>query len=241
MAGLVFGPVFGPVFGLGSGLAFGLVFGLSSAIAPARGMRNISGLTRGLVAGLMGRLMFGLAFGLMFGLGSGLWSGLVFGLVSGLLFWLRDLAAVPADLAGAMSPRAVLARDRQEALLMSGAGLVFGLVFGLVVGLRSGPVAGLMFGPVAGLMTGLGLSMRETAWPSYVLTRGRLGADRRRAVVADELSRRRPPARRTPAGRRGLPVPAHRTAASTRDPAVNKVQAGTPPTASRPASTGPAK
>jgi len=44
------------------------------------------------------------------------------------------------------------------------------------------------------------------------------GAAASAAVAIDEVSRRRPPARSLETSRRGLPVPAHRTAAPARQP-----------------------
>jgi hypothetical protein len=77
-----------------------------------------------------------------------------------------------------MSPRTVLARDRQVALLMLAGGLVFGLAGGLVFGLVFGLAGGLTTGLAGGLVYGPGLSMRRTAWPSYMFTRGWLALHR---------------------------------------------------------------
>ena len=163
------------VFGFGVGLATGY----GSGKAPARGIR-IS--VRGLGIGLGIGLVTGLVTGLVFGIGYGLFAGLLAGLVG---FRATGLAGVPRDVAGATTPRAVLARDRLVALvLMLAAGLMFGLLFGfglvagfgaglglgakLVAGLVAGLVTGLVFGPPAGFTLSIGL----TAWPSYTLTRG---------------------------------------------------------------------
>ncbi len=135
---------------------------LSSAEAPARGMRISIGV---LVPGLAVSLLFGLMFGL-----AGLGAGFVVGLAGGFGF---GLAGVPGDLARVTSPGTVLVRDRQVALLfMLGAELVFGLGAGLGLGLMFGLGAGIGAGLGFGLLAGLVVSMSQTAWPSYMLTRG---------------------------------------------------------------------
>jgi NACHT domain len=51
-------------------------------------------------------------------------------------------------------------------------GLAFGLAFGLAGGLTGGLAVGLAVGLAAGLAGGLTVSMLQTTWPSYMLTRG---------------------------------------------------------------------
>jgi hypothetical protein len=181
VAGLGFGLGFGLWVGLRVGLVSGLVAGLGvgSAKAPARGMQMR-------IRGLLFGLRFGLAFGLALALGFGLWVGLRVGLGVGLMAGIgpgvvagvvAGVAGVPGDLAEPTSPRAVLARDRQVALLLGlvpglVAGLVVGLGFGLVSGLAGGLVAALVSGLWVGLVVGLRLSARQTAWPSFMLTGG---------------------------------------------------------------------
>lgn len=190
MFGLAFGLTAGFVFGLGRGIAAGLVAGLvfgfigggmlggmigrtiGRAKAPARGMRInaiqlMVGLAFGLAFGLMAGLASGLAFGLAFGLGAGLACGVGLGL---------GLTDVPSDLIAAASPQAVLARDRQVALLRALATwLVLGLVFVFVFGIEATTFelgVGLAGGLGFGLVSGLFLSMYQTAWPLYLLARG---------------------------------------------------------------------
>jgi len=154
------GPVLGLQFGLGIGLGGGLMLGLAVAFAgagaPARRMRiSVSVLAAALAFGLVMGLVIWRApkGGLMPGLGVFLLCGLGGGLMLG-------LAGVPGDPAGATSPRAVLARDRQLALrLILTPGLAVGLVFGLALGLA------------LGLAVGFLISVHQTAWPSYMLTR----------------------------------------------------------------------
>jgi hypothetical protein len=194
LVGLLAGLGFGLLFGLGAGLlagllaglGFGLLVGLGGVPAerlPARGMRmDLGEDSVGLGCGLAVALVVGLVFGLGVGLGVGLAFGLKYGLLAGLGVGLVagsafDLIAAPDDLAGVASPRVVLARDRQAALLpMLQYGLVFGLGVGLAVGFKFGFGVGLGVGLVFGLAVGLGVgsaqSMSETAWPSYMLTRG---------------------------------------------------------------------
>jgi len=159
-----------------------------SAKAPARGMRmSIRRIADGLVFGLVFWPVFvfvvGPAAGPRSGLGPILAPGLLAGLLTGLgLGLLTGLGVLQGDLAGVTSPRAVLARDRQLALLLM---LVFGLAPGLLTGLGLGLLTGRIFGLTGGLVVGLfsgltgglvffglWLPRSRTAWPSYMLTRG---------------------------------------------------------------------
>jgi NACHT domain len=176
-AGIAGGLVFGLVAGLG-GLAAGLAGGhwlgrIASGLMfvsgsgpdlPARGMRiQVNGIVLGLVFGLV----FGLTFGLAGGLAGGLAVGLVFGLMEG--------GVASDDLTGATSPGAVLARDRQVALL-----LMFSCVLGLALAAgyqaeitsRLAGALAAVFVISAALGYVLTSSMTKTAWPSYVITRG---------------------------------------------------------------------
>jgi NACHT domain len=182
----------GLMFGL-AGLMFGLTARMQNTEAPSRGVRPTrEGLQTALSFGLSAMLMLGLVFGfraghkaelesgLQAGLRAGLGTGLVIGLVAGLVTTLGfglvfGLGAVPGDAATAASPRAVLTRDRQAALLlMLGLGLVFGLgglVAGLWPGLGAGPrlgLGGFVFGFAAGFVS----SWTQTMWPFYMVTRG---------------------------------------------------------------------
>jgi NACHT domain len=151
---------------------------LGSAEAPARRMQIrvtrfavafaaglLYALVPGLLLGVSGKSGFVFAFGF----------ALVFGLVLGLVF---GLATMPGDLARVTSPSGVLARDRRVALLMIALGVAVGLVAGPVVALTFGSttplVYGLAIGFAAGYAVGYGLSVRRTAWPSYILARVRL-------------------------------------------------------------------
>jgi hypothetical protein len=199
-AGLAFGLGAGLGVGLGARLAVGLGAGLGAGpvgrLLPARGTEiDVTGVGVGLLFGFVVGPLFGFAArlgrpgglksGLAAGLGAGLAAGLVAGLGVGLLAGLEvGLTVVPGDLAGVASPRAVLARDRQAALLfMLEVGLVAGLGIGLGAGLASGLGVALGVGLGAGLAFGLvagpAVSMNETAWPSYMLTRGWLALHHR--------------------------------------------------------------
>ena len=167
--GTLAGLVIGFVFGFGGG-GLGLFFGLEGGLGCGLAVGFAAGL--GLAAGFAVGLGFGLGVGLGFGLAGGYWAVLGDG---------ADLAAEPEDLAEAASPRAVLARDRQAALRITfgygllaglGYGLPAGLGYGLKAGLGYGLAAGLGFGLAAGLGFGLYRSGTQTAWPSYVFTRG---------------------------------------------------------------------
>ena len=54
----------------------------------------------------------------------------------------------------------------------SGAGLTTWLVTALGLGLMAGRADGIRFGLVLGLLLGFGLSIEETAWLRYVLSKG---------------------------------------------------------------------
>jgi NACHT domain len=138
---------------------------VGSAKAPARGMRiSVPGLVVAFLSGLLAWIAWGLAPDRVAGIG------------------------VPGDLARATSPRTLLARDRQVALRLTLAGgLAYGLAAGLaflyvgwiLLGITFGFAVGLMTGAAAGLVFGLGQSIGQTAWPWYMLTRGRLALHHR--------------------------------------------------------------
>lgn len=153
-------------------------------VGPARGMGlNLSqhyGRVR-VALGLVAALPFGLILGLASGLSGhvvGLPVGLMIGLASGLAVGLAfGLAGVPADLTEVTTPRAILRRDRRVALLLFMlAGVPAGAlasIFPLAAGL------GLAAEMAVGLTVGLGFSRYETAWPSYIQTRGWLALHHR--------------------------------------------------------------
>ena len=150
--------------------------GLGNAEEPARRMRiSVTRVAIVFAGGLLYMLLPDLELGLMGGAGYAFLFGitLAFALACGLVF---GLATVPDDLARETSPSGVLARDRQVALLMIAIGIAVGLIAGPVVALTSGPMTPLVFGFAVGLAVGLavgyGLSVRRTAWPSYILARG---------------------------------------------------------------------
>lgn len=163
------------------------------AETPARGMRiSVKGLRVGLPFGfkivlplgrsvvltLGGVVVFLFIFGLLLPGTAGATAGaLLFllaptlGIVLGIV-----LTGVRYDLAEVTSPREVLARDRQVALLLFGLVFMLALGAGLIIGHSVGPwivlVWLLMAGVGCGFGGGLALSMRETEWPSYTLARG---------------------------------------------------------------------
>jgi hypothetical protein len=145
--------------------AFRLAFGL------------VAGLVFGLVALIGVGISGGLAFGMIAGLGYGLVAGLVFGFAGA---FAARFAGASGDLTRVTSPRAVFARDRRGALLLTLAGgLTFGLTFGLVLGLTTGTVGGLVFAIWAGFLGGCGASVSRAAWPSYTVTTGWLALRQR--------------------------------------------------------------
>ena len=179
---LVFGLGAGLLFGLGAGLAIGNAAGLGSAEAAPRGTR-ISFSDLGVLALLPAMLLFAapavlvvggafaLVFGAMFGNASGFAAGFV--AVLALMFTGFAKVDVPGDFAGITSPWAMLARDRLAALLLVlGGGIAGGLIGGLAGGLTGGLVRGLAGGLAAGIVAFWGVSVLQTAWPSYMLARG---------------------------------------------------------------------
>ena len=175
-AGLVSGLVFGLMAGVGAGivtgagggvLAGGLAGGLAGAELPARGVRIC---TTRLVFGVLFGVGLGVAFGVVAGAGAGVLAGLVAGILTGVE---AGLTGVPPDIAEAIDPRIVFARDRQVMLfLMLGTGLVVGLVFGLGAGLVSGLKVGVAAGVAAGIAVGIAAGLDRTRWASYTLARG---------------------------------------------------------------------
>jgi NACHT domain len=160
-------------------------------LRPARSMRlGVGGRFRDRLAGVLWLGALGaVASGIIGGFGAGP-AGAVVGMLGGMLVGglLGGLASidVPHDLGGATSPEAVLARDRRMALLFLvlglGGGLAAGFWAGLAFGLGGGWTVGLNAGFVTGytvwLIIGYGLSMDQTAWPTYMLCKARLALRR---------------------------------------------------------------
>ena len=137
--------------------ALGLGLGLAArSELPARGVR-IS--TARLGAGLVAGLVVGLVVGLGAGFGAGLVVGLVVGLVAGMGV---GLTSVPRDIAGAIDPRMVLARDRQVMLFLT-------LVVGLAVGLAAGLGPGSGSGSGSGSWSGSGSGSWSGWWPGWMI------------------------------------------------------------------------
>jgi hypothetical protein len=163
------------------GLAVGLAVGLRVGLA--------GGLAGGLVGGLAFGLQVGLEAGLGAGLGVGLASVLAFGLAAGLMVGLMagygaGLTPAQPDLAKAVGPGAVLARDRRTfgtlALLFGlPLGLLFGLAFGLRVGLEAGLEVGLEAGLAFGLGVGLAFGLAQSMWWEFLVARCGLAVLRR--------------------------------------------------------------
>jgi hypothetical protein len=167
-AGVVVGFILG--VGVMAWIMAGLV-GQSSAKAPAPGVR-ISG-----PGGMpVGALVAGLV--VLLGVAAALEGGSVAALVLELaivaafaagVMAVAGLEGVPGDLAEAASPRTVFAHDRRMALLLT---VAADPGVGIIVGVMAGPRAGIVIGVPAGAGVGLGVSARQTAWPSYLLTVG---------------------------------------------------------------------
>jgi NACHT domain len=156
-------------------------------------------LTAVLAAGLAG-LAAGLGAGFVAGIRAGIAAGIGIWLVAGFMAVVTALSAAalgpmrgvsaatglgggPRQLPAAASPKAVLAGDRQEALItMLAPGLAIGLAAGLAASLAVGPAAGFeagLTGLAAGLAFGIWLGNIGTAWLSYVLIRSWLALHHR--------------------------------------------------------------
>ena len=140
---------------------------------------------------------------------------------------LSGIEGVPGDPAKSTSPQAVLARDRRAALLyMLASGVVAGVAAAVVTTAAFGAAFGAVTGLVAGVVYGFLFSFSEAAWPSYLLTMGWLAFRHRlpwslMGFLADAHKRGvlQP-------GRRGLPVPAHRTTAPARQTECRQARSG---------------
>jgi hypothetical protein len=170
-AGVVVGLMVG--VGVMAGAA-GLV-SRSSAEAPARGVRisgpggmPVGALTAGLV------ILLGVAAALKGGsVAAAVLDLAIFAAFAAGIMAVAGLEGVPGDLAEAASPQAALAHDRRMALLLTlAAGPGAGIIVGVMAGSVAGPGAGIAIGVLAGAGVGLGVSARQTAWPSYLLTVG---------------------------------------------------------------------
>ena len=219
-----------------SGYAVGLPAGLAAGLAVmARGSdrhhpsRSIRWRPRnGIISGAEG----GIAVAVLTGFATDeIPVAIIFGLVVGLgVMVIIGLERVPGDLEVSASPIAVLKRDRFAAVTLS---LVTAIAAGLAIGVGTslesannllgysispiidGVVFGLLIGPVVGLVFGLALNGYGSPWPQWIFAREIL-VIRRRIPQKFMASIRRPRTRSASASRPRIPVPPHRTAASTR-------------------------
>ena len=199
LAGVVAGLASGIGAGVGAGLITTRAGGVTRGSRPSRGLRFSK-------AGLMTGAVFAIACGIGGAIPSDghapmLASGVLIAVGAGLVLApATGLRTVPGDLAAAVTPRTVLARDRcatlikdsivvPVALVMGGSGAVLALILPLVpfgVGSRPGvrvPLAGVALAAVlAGLTFGLIgeyiFSVLGGAWPSYAFARGLLALRR---------------------------------------------------------------
>jgi GTPase SAR1 family protein len=173
----------GIINGLGVGLGAGLTVTLATPPPPAQKWHWEP-------IGLVG----GLAAGIAVGLAAWAVTGLDIGLALGGFVWLlatlaSGLTSRPVELKKAISPRAVLARDRYAfALVGLSAAIMTGLVAGALVGLAAAHdenvpatgrfllVNGLGTGIAVGFVCGLVLTFVQTAWGSFAVTRCWLAA-----------------------------------------------------------------
>jgi hypothetical protein len=116
-------------------------------------------------------------------LGQGVTAGIMCSFVSALVL---GLVSRPGNLAGATTPRAVLARDRRTTFLyplavgLAGLVLFFGAAFAGGLATGSPPlVVGVAVVLVIALVIGLMLSLMRTEWPSFIVVKAWLAFRRR--------------------------------------------------------------
>lgn len=185
--------------GLTAGVVGGLTAGLVAMVAGGDGHRPARGTRWNIRKASLTGLTVGLVIGVLSGLGQGLGRALTTGLASGVAFWVAaaivvGLEGIPGELTTAVSPTAVLTRDRRTTLVLAvvavvAAGIVTGVTAGLKYGLlsRGGLGLGLVFGLglglavglEAGLVLGLTISGFGSAWPHWVMARAWLALRRR--------------------------------------------------------------
>ena len=186
MTGLITGIVGGLAIGLVVGIAIGIVVGIVAASGPQRPAHGLlistarlragartglgTGLVVGIGAGIVAAIVAGPGVGLAIGIETGLAGGLATGIATG-------VAGAPSDIAEAIGPRIVLARDRQVMLFFTlGIGLIAGLAAALglmlITGLAASFLARLEYWLGIGLGIGLIAGLERTKWASYTLARG---------------------------------------------------------------------
>ena len=198
--GVVGAVKFGTVTGVESGAVTGVLafagFGLmaragsSAAVRtrrapePARDIRwrrpsrsmVVTAAASGAGAGLAFGVLAGVVFGAVPGIVAGVMAGFAGFVFTGIGAWSGAHENPPLDVRSAVSPQAVLARDRRSAVVR---GIVTGVMFGAVAGVVFGGAAGALlgadvgavFGAVAatamGFAVGLGASFVAAASPHY--------------------------------------------------------------------------
>jgi NACHT domain len=155
--------------GAAIGAAVSVVISVARRKVPARGANWSK-------AGIVFGVAVGIAVGTVVGLASTALEGLAFGIMAGIAGCIAGgLGGTPADPAAAISPRAVLIRDRRTFL---GVGLATGLLAGLVTKIMAGVDPGLGRGVALWIVSvGLGLSAAlvaasiQATWGTYTITR----------------------------------------------------------------------
>ena len=112
-----------------------------------------------------------------------------------------------------VSPRMLLRQDRRSAMIVA---VTAGLGVGIVFGLGFPPLSAIGVGVPAGIGFAIVVTMLRAPWLSYALARNWLALHGSLPWRLMGFLGRRPPARRTPPGRHGVPIQAHRSPAPTR-------------------------
>ena len=177
-AGVLVGVTFGVLAGVLAGIALGVALGVVAGIAfrvrpspkPARGIRW----QRPGLGNLVSSVLAGVLIGVVTGYALGVWAGVLLGILAGATTGAEESTAkglAPLDINSAMSPPAVLARDRRT-------GTVYGTIGAAAAGVLAWFAAWLTLGGTAGVVAAVVaggtfavLGSLEAAWPSYGIAR----------------------------------------------------------------------
>jgi hypothetical protein len=161
--------------GVGLGLATGLAAGVFNRREPARGFHwTPVGFAFGMVCGVIVSVVVWLQAGVI----PGLVAGAIAMFAGGFLGSLFSASAI--DLSKALSPAAVLARDRNTFLAALSAAVPVGASFAFATAMSpQGLRLGLLIGVANAIAIGLGLAFFQTEWGAFALARWWMAIRRR--------------------------------------------------------------